>query len=183
MFKKGFISVACITAALSGQALSAAEFTEHDAKRVIYDLSQAVTCANVESPEEFHAVKVIDNEDDLIGQYGERFAVVWYGDLYCGGGSGSSTWQLSFVDIGVGSSPYVDLQSPPVRLLYLDVFDVSLNNEDELIVEGERYDPREGSGNQDFVRKKTAISVNGEVLEEIVFIGGEAYQESEFDLF
>nr|WP_289072757.1 hypothetical protein [uncultured Halomonas sp.] len=137
----------------------------------------------MESPEEFHAVKVIDNEDDLIGQYGERFAVVWYGDLYCGGGSGSSKWQLSFVDIGVGSSPYVDLQSPPVRLLYLDVFDVSLNNQEEVVVNGERYDPREGSSNQDFVNKKTAVSLTGEILEKMIFIDGVGYQESELDDF
>jgi len=161
----------------------ASEFTDQDAKNLIYDFSQVATCSYAESPDDFHSVKVVENDNENIGQYGERFAVAWYGDVGCYGGSGSSSWQISFVGIGVGSGAFVDLENPPVGILFFEVSSISLNDSGNIVVEGKRYNPREGSGNQDFVKKTAVFNREGELLESILHIDGEDYPESELDTY
>lgn len=45
----------------------ASDFTNDDAKELMFDFSRVATCSDPEGPDKFHAAKIIESEDELLG--------------------------------------------------------------------------------------------------------------------
>lgn len=79
-----------------------------------------------------------DFETRLDAMYG----VLWYGDIGCAGGSGTTTPNISIIKIGPGDSAYIDPweSSPAVGFPVGPAFDsVVHNTENSLIVEAREH--------------------------------------------
>lgn len=62
------------------------------------------------------------NTDDAEDRGYAKYALVWHGDIGCNGGSGTTTWNISIIKIGVGDYFFVDAaKSSPMGRVQLPV--------------------------------------------------------------
>lgn len=56
--------------------------------------------------------------DDIEDRSYAKYALIWHGDIGCNGGSGTTTWNISIIQIGVGSNFVINpaISSPMVRV-------------------------------------------------------------------
>lgn len=174
---RALVAIFCLAGAYS--SAQASQFTEDDAVQVVATFAEAAACASDLDSDDFPVVKISEAEDpELMGHYGERYAVAWVGDLGCEGGR-AATWHISYVGVGVANLPFVDLETPPITLQFIDVHSLEVNEDDNIVVKGQRYDFREGSGNWDFIDKTAVITPSGDLLESLVHVDGETHIESD----
>ncbi|MGY4878985.1 hypothetical protein ACLUEY_14030 [Vreelandella aquamarina] len=178
-FRKSVLFIGCsLLVCASAKALA---FDLQDAKQMIADFSHISSCGKAyEDLDSLHAVEISD-ESEVVFDYGRRFAVAWQTDIECSGGNGATGWYISFVGVGAGSSGFLDLYTDPIRLPFLKIDLMTLNEEGNIYAVGEAYDPREGSGNWDFVGRILVIDKEGRILESKYSIEGKMYDESYFE--
>lgn len=178
-FRKGALFLVVPFIAFSSVKVLA--FDLQDAKKMIADFSHISSCGeSYEDLDSLHAVEVSD-PSEVVYDYGRRFAVAWQTDLECSGGSGGAGWYISFVEVGAGSSGFLDLYTDPIWLPFLKIDLMTVNEEGNIYTVGEAYDPREGSGNWDFVGRVLVVDKEGRVLESKYSIEGKMYDESYFE--
>ncbi|WP_447553968.1 hypothetical protein [Vreelandella sp. EE22] len=165
-----------VLAVSSGQQAWA--ITENDVKNVMFDFATAATCSDAMSPDDFYTVQVVEPEDiEIMRSYGAQYAVAWYGDLYCSGGR-TSTWQISYVGIGVADSPFVDLSLQPIHIDFVGVDSIDIDKNENLRVTGVAYGP-DSQSHWDTVEKRATVSQRGELISSEMLIDGSWVNESE----
>ncbi|WP_136254860.1 hypothetical protein [Onishia niordana] len=140
----------------------ATAFTVEDAEAQVEAFGELSSCMPSEEDRKFHAVKIKENSSDdmdILGQRGEQFAVVWLTDMLCLGGSGTTGWELSVVEIGAAETPFVNYRIQSPGLIFQGIKRVAVSEFGRLVISGTTYDPREGSGKWDFVDKTMEYSI------------------------
>lgn len=94
--------VAILATAISFYAGTALAFDEGKAARLVRDYSETIACVFEDST--YKAVKVVGDASD---QMGDQYVVHWYGDVGCGGGSGSSGSVFTVVEVRAFNTPVV----------------------------------------------------------------------------
>ncbi|MBU3679746.1 MAG: hypothetical protein FGM32_09100 [Candidatus Kapabacteria bacterium] len=92
------VFLACL-GIMQGQGTVSAKKNKSEIKRVVSAFASAVACGGEIKDQNIITMVPYTSEED---QYDARYAVLWYGDWACAGGSGTSGWHLSLVKVSMG---------------------------------------------------------------------------------
>ena len=109
--------------------------------------AKSISCADVKINPKF--VVTLNQWKTMDDRFDARYAVLWYGDIGCGGGSQSTTLNILIATVGAGNTVVVDpTQSSPVATFEAsDLFieKVVSNSKDSLLLEGKEAGPNDAN--------------------------------------
>jgi hypothetical protein len=118
------ITLTCVFALLSSSFCPAnAEekinnaWVKNQAFKVAKKYAESIACETFVEKKNLIALSPWNSVDDDDRSYA-KYALVWHGDIGCNSGSGTNTWNISIIQIGVGSHFFVDpaKSSPMIRV-------------------------------------------------------------------
>lgn len=145
--KKIVVAIACTTV-MSGAFAQSAPPAHEITRKVISSATSyanAISCPGVKIEPKLVATLV--PYKTMWDRMDAKYAVMWWGDIGCAGGSGTGGTHVSIVTISTGDSYVVDpFQSSPVIQFESPVRAVERivsNTRDSLILEGMEYGPND----------------------------------------